>query len=96
MQKLSYSSISGDVYMLSYIGRREKEVYEEKWPDLTIHPNTTLPNGGIIPQYLVQFVNDDENETVLYSKYYNQGEYVEDPFAMQEIEKPTKPKDVEY
>ena len=84
---LSYSSVTGRAHISAMIKSGESAQYSEKWPDLEV------TSEGIVQQFLVSYVNDDEDHTVLYSQYYDQGEWTTDPYFEGKIAKPTKEKD---
>lgn len=79
------SMFSGNVYISGQIRNQELYNYASKWPDLTVEYN---PNN-IITQYLVTYVNDDDDNAVLYSCYVDQGATPPDPVDAGFISTPT-------
>ena len=86
------SLLSGYAYISGQIRNQELLNYSSKWADLTVEYN---PNN-IITQFLVTYVNDDDNNTELYSCYVDQGSTPPDPVTQGLIDTPTIPSTDQY
>ena len=84
------SLISGSVYISGQIRNQEMLNYSRKWPDLTVDYNP----DNVITQFLVTYVND--NDTVLYTRYVDQGAIPIDPVEEELIDTPTIPSTDQY
>lgn len=73
------ANISGSIRNQELLG------YAEAWPNLTVNYNPS----NLVTQYLVIFVNDDEEETELYRRYVDQGSTPPDPIETGKIDTPT-------
>lgn len=75
--------LSGNVHVHS-IKESEYNKYKNVWSDLTITYDEWTS------QYLITFVNDDENETVLYTQWVDEKQCPVDPVSNNLIPTPTK------
>ena len=83
------SVLSGIVHV-RIIKQKQFEDYQKAWSDLTI-----IPDGEVVPQYAVTFVNEDG--TVLEVQYVDNGESAIDPTTRTENPLiPTKESDTQY
>ena len=75
--------LTGNVYVPT-IKDSEYNTYRQTWSDLNITYSTKTP------QYLITFVNDDEDETVLCTQWVDEFQSPIDPVANGDIPTPTK------
>ena len=86
------SLLSGSVYVSGQIRNQELLNYANKWSDLTIDYDPS----NVITQYLLTYVNDDEDNTVLYTCYVDQGTLPPNPVTSGYIDAPTKESTEQY
>lgn len=89
---MNNSTLSGSVYVSGAIRNQELLHYANAWPDLTVSYDT----NNIVTQYLVTYVNSDDQNTVLYETYVDRGSMPPDPYALGWIDKPEKATDAQY
>lgn len=87
-----YSLLTGSVYISGQIRSQELVNYHNKWSDLTV----TYNNNNLVVQYPVTYVNADDNHTVLYQTYIDQGSLPIDPYELGLISKPQLESTAEY
>ena len=92
IHNMFYSLLTGSVYISGQVRYQELNNYSTKWSDL----NVTYNSNNLVMQYLVTYVNADDNNTVLYQTYIDQGSLPIDPYELGYIEKPTIPNTAEY
>ena len=90
--KMNSSLLSGKVYISGAIRNQEILSYKNAWSDLEV----SYDSSNLVIQSLVKYVNADENETLLYEYYVDQGEYPPDPYALGLIEEPTLEATAQY
>lgn len=90
--KMNNTYLAGEVYISGQVRNQELVKYAAAWKDLEV----TYDPQNLVPQHLVTFVNADEQNTVLYEMYVNQGSTPADPYATGLIEKPTLESDAQY
>ena len=90
--KMSNTYLSGKVYISGQVRNQELVKYAAAWKDLEV----TYDSQNLVPQHLVTFVNADDQHTVLYEMYVDQGSTPADPYATGLIEKPTLESDKQY
>ena len=89
---MNSSNLSGDAYISGSIRNQELANYADAWPDLTVD----YDENNLITQFKVTYVNADDDHTVLYTTYVDQGETPPDPYALGLIQKPTLESTEEY
>ena len=92
LHNLFYSMITGRVYVSGNIRNQELLNYENSWKDLEVSYDPT----NLVTQYLVTYVNADDENTVLYTTYVDRGSTPPDPYAMGWIDKPILESDEQY
>ena len=91
--KMNNTSLSGKVYVSGAIRNQELANYAAAWSDLEV----TYDPANLIPQHLITYVNDDDQNTVLCEVYVDQNALPPDPYAEGLIPaKPTKASDEQY
>lgn len=86
------SVLSGDVYVSGTIRSRELSEYGDAWANLHV----SYDGNNLITQFKVTYVNADDNSTVLYTTYVDQGALPPDPYDLGLISKPTLPSTEQY
>lgn len=86
------SVLSGDVYISGTIRSRELTEYNDAWANLHV----SYDGNNLITQFRVTYVNADDNSTVLYTTYVDQGALPPDPYDLGLISKPTLPSTEQY
>ena len=89
---MNSSTLIGKAYVSGNIRNQELANYNATWPDFTI----TYDSDKLISQYLVTYVNGDDNNTILYQTYVDRGSAAPDPYAEGLIDIPTLPADAQY
>ena len=89
---MNNTSLSGKVYVSGAIRNQELANYAAAWSDLEV----TYDPANLIPQHLITYVNDDDENTVLYEVYVDQNATPPDPYKEGWIAKPTKASDEQY
>lgn len=89
---MNSSLLTGSVYISGTIRNQEINNYTNAWSDLTVDYNIE----NLISQYKVTYVNADEDHTVLYTVYVDQGDYPPDPYNLGLIDKPSLPSTAQY
>lgn len=89
---MNSSYLSGAVYVSGAIRNQELINYDNAWSDLTVNYDV----GNLVTQYLVTYVNADDESTVLYTTYVDRGSVPPDPYATGAIPKPTLAEDEQY
>ena len=84
--------LSGSIYISGQIRNHQLSDYAEKWPDLTV----TYDSMNLVTQFLVTYVNIDENNSVLYTCYVDQGDLPPDPVRQGFIQAPTLDNTAQY
>ena len=92
MLKLFYSLVTGHAYISGQIRQQEILQYNRKWSDLEVEYDA----NNVVTQYLVTYVNADDENTVLYTEYVDRGSVPSNPYATGEIAKPTLASDAQY
>ena len=92
MANMFYSLVTGSVYVGGAIRNQELATYAQKWNDLEV----TYEATNLVTQYLVTYVNADDESTVLYTTYVDRGSVPPDPYATGAISKPTLAEDEQY
>ena len=82
---MNSSLFSGTVYISGTIRNQEIIAYKEAWTDLTVNYDPS----NLVTQFKVTYVNADENSSVLYTTYVDQGELPPDPYELGLIDLPT-------
>ena len=82
---LPVSVLTGEVYVSGSIRNQELSQYSEAWTNLDV----TYNPSNLITQYKVTYVNADDNHTVLYETYVDQGNSAPDPVSLGLISTPT-------
>lgn len=77
MLNMFYSLVTGSVYVSGPIRNQELIRYASKWPDTEV----TYDSEQLVPQHLVTYVNADDENTVLYELYVDQGSTPPDIYA---------------
>lgn len=90
--KMNNTYLAGEVYISGQVRNQELVKYAAAWKDLEV----TYDPQNLVPQHLVTFVNADDQNTVLYEMYVDQGSTPADPYATGLIEKPTLESDAQY
>ena len=90
--KMNKTSLSGKVYVSGAIRNQELANYAAAWSDLEV----TYNPENLIPQHLITYVNDDDQNTVLYEVYVDQNATPPDPYKEGWIAMPTKASDEQY
>lgn len=90
--KMNNTYLAGKVYVSGQVRNQELVKYAAAWKDLEV----TYDPQNLVPQHLVTFVNADDQSTVLYEMYVDQGSTPTDPYATGLIEKPTLESDAQY
>lgn len=93
---ISQSVMTGEAYTL-VITKRNYDRFNEAWPNLIV----TYPEGGMVPQSVVTFMNADGNPIFdkdgnEYVQYIDYGEEAYDPIAAEEINTPTREATQQY
>lgn len=89
---MNSSVLTGKVYISGAIRNQELLNYAKAWADLEVTYNV----ANLVTQYLVTYVNDDDQNTVLYEAYVDRGSTLPDPYAEGWIAKPEKAADAQY
>jgi len=89
---MNSSVLTGKVYISGAIRNQELLNYAKAWADLEVTYNV----ANLVTQYLVTYVNDDDQNTVLYEAYVDRGSTPPDPYAEGWIAKPEKAADAQY
>ena len=89
---MNSSVLTGKVYISGAIRNQELLNYANAWADLEVTYNV----ANLVTQYLVTYVNDDDQNTVLYEAYVDRGSTPPDPYAEGWIAKPEKAADAQY
>ena len=89
---MNSSYLSGSVYVSGQIRNQELARYAAAWNDLTV----TYEPQNLVPQHLITYVNANDQRTVLYKLYVDQGAQPPDPYATGAIAKPTLESDEQY
>ncbi len=89
---MSSSYLSGSVYISGAVRNQELLNYGNAWNDLTV--DYELAN--LVTQYLVTYVNADNENTVLYTMYVDRGSMPPDPYTEGLIQKPMLADDEMY
>ena len=96
MDELGYtvpqSYLSGTVSLTGVVYSGIRDGYAAAWPDLEIDTSNA---SQIVAQHLVTYM-DENGETVLYTKYINNGNSIVDVVATGECAAPTKVADIQY
>lgn len=82
---MNSSYLSGSVFISGEIRNQELISYANAWHDLSV----TYDPQNLVPQHLVRYVNADNENTLLYSVYVDQGLTPPDPYDLGIIPKPT-------
>ena len=89
---MNSSLLTGYAYISGIIRTSELNAYNTKWPEF-------IPDHdphSVVQQYHITYVNDDDDETVLWETDVDQGSYPVDPVANGTIATPTKPMTDQY
>ena len=78
------SVLTGKVYVSGQIRNKELSNYSEAWANLDV----TYDASSLITQFRVDYVNADENHTVLYTTYIDNDSLPIDPVALELISTP--------
>ena len=89
---MNSSYLSGSVYVSGQIRNQELARYAAAWNDLTV----TYEPQNLVPQHLITYVNANDQRTVLYELYVDQGAQPPDPYATGAIARPTLESDEQY
>ena len=92
MRDMFYSLVTGSVYISGQVRNQELVAYESKWPDLEVTYNAS----NLVTQYLATYVNDDDENTVLYTTWVDRGSVPPDPVALGLINAPQKASTPQY
>ena len=92
MANMFYSLVTGSVYISGAVRNQELVTYGAKWHDLEV----TYNPANMVTQYLVTYVNADNENTVLYTTYVDRGSTPPDPYELGLIQKPTLASDAQY
>lgn len=84
--------LAGKVYISGAVRNQELANYAEAWSDLEV----TYDPANLVTQYLITYVNADDQNTVLYKTYVDRGAVPPDPYAEGLIDLPTLPSDEQY
>lgn len=88
-----FSLVTGSAYVSGQIRNQELLTYDRKWPDL----NVTYDPQQMVTQHLITYVNADDESTVLFELYVDQGSTPPDIFANGMLKnKPTLESDEQY
>ena len=88
----SKSILTGQVYVSGRIRNQEIYNYETTWPNLTV----SYEDYNIVSQSHVYFLNDDDEQTVLYDYFVDYGSTPQDPVVEGWIPAPTKAQNQQY
>ena len=77
--------LTGDVYITGTVRNQELISYANAWPNLDVSYNPS----SLITQFSITYVNADDNSTVLYQTYVDQGSTPPDPYTLGLIDLPT-------
>ena len=86
------SVLTGEVYVSGQVRDQELTNYDKSWDNLDVTYDATQ----LVQQYLVTYVNADDENTVLFTTYVDRGSTPPDPYAEGYIEKPVKESDAQY
>lgn len=89
---MSNSTLVGKAYVSGTVRNQELANYAKVWPDFIV----TYEPSNLVTQYVVTYVNADENHTVLYQTYVDRGSPAPDPYAEGLIDMPVLPVDAQY
>lgn len=89
---MNSSLLVGKAYISGAVRNQELLNYENAWNDLIV----TYEPTNLVTQYLVTFVNSDDDKTVLYEVYVDRGLAPPDPVSNGWIATPTKNSTAQY
>ena len=89
---MNSSTLVGQAYISGAVRNQELVNYDNAWSDFDV----TYDAANLVTQYLVTYVNADDNNTVLYEAYVDRGATPPDPYAEGWISLPTKESDAQY
>lgn len=88
------STITGKIEITGQVRNQELAAYKEKWGNE--HLEIIYDSSNVIPQHKVTYVNDDEENTVLYEYYVDRGSKPIDPVENGNIPIPKKESTAQY